>query len=351
MVVPRGYGAPSDQTRERGLVAASASVGPTGRLTSVAVIVAIAGGVGAARFLRGLVQVVPGEDITVIVNTGDDSQFHGLHVSPDVDTVVYTVAEAIDPERGWGLAAESWTTMEALKRYGPFGAVDWFNLGDRDLATHLWRTGRLRSGDTLSAVTADLASAWGLSMRVLPMSDDPVATFVRTPLGELAFQSYFVQHRHNVEVHEVMLRGVEDAKPAPGVLDAIKSADAIVVCPSNPLVSIGPVLAVDGIRDALIRRRDRVVAVSPIVAGAALKGPADRMLTEMGHETSVVGVARLYKDIVRTLLIDDADKALKADVEQVGIECVVTDTIMSKPGVAASLARVALHAARSGGTS
>ena len=317
-----------------------------GRLTSVAVIVAIAGGVGAARFLRGLVQVVPPEDITVIVNTGDDSQFHGLHVSPDIDTVVYTVAEAIDPERGWGLANESWTTMDALRRYGPYGAVDWFNLGDRDLATHLWRTGRLRAGDSLSAVTADLAAAWGLTMRVLPMSDDPVATFVRTPIGELAFQSYFVQHRHSVDVHEVLFRGIADAKPAAGVLDAIATADAIVVCPSNPIVSIGPVLAVEGVRDALVRRRNSVVAISPIVAGAALKGPADRMLTELGHEASVVGVARLYRDIIRTLIIDDADAALAADVAQVGMRCVVTDTIMSKPGVGATLARLALDAAR-----
>ena len=307
-------------------------------------IVAIAGGVGAARMLRGLLQVVAPEDITVIVNTGDDTVFHGLHISPDIDTVTYTVSGNIDPERGWGLAGESWTAMDALKRYVDFGAIDWFNLGDRDLATHLWRTARLRAGSTLSEVTADLAKAWGLGMRLLPMTDDRVATHVVTPLGELSFQSYFVQHHHDVAVSEVRLEGIESATPAPGVLDAIAVAEAIVICPSNPLVSIGPVLAVPGIRDALRARRDRTVGVSPIVAGAALKGPADRMLTELGHEASVVGVARLYRDIAHTLVIDDADHALADAVRAEGIECVVTDTIMSKPGIAASLARAALAA-------
>lgn len=294
--------------------------------------------------LLGLVQVVPPEDITVIVNTGDDTVFHGLHVSPDIDTVTYTVSGNIDPERGWGLAGESWTAMDALKRYADFGAVDWFNLGDRDLATHLWRTGRLRGGSTLSEVTADLAKAWGLGMRMLPMTDDRVATHVVTPLGELTFQSYFVQHHHDVAVSDVRFEGIESARAAPGVLEAIAAADAIVVCPSNPLVSIGPVLAVPGIREALHARRDRTVGVSPIVAGAALKGPADRMLAELGHEASVVGVARLYRDIASTLVIDDADAHLADAVRAEGINCVVTDTIMSKPGVAASLARVALGA-------
>lgn len=305
-------------------------------------IVAIAGGVGAARMLRGLVQVVAPEDITVIVNTADDTVFHGLHISPDIDTVTYTVSDNIDPERGWGLAGETWVAMDALKRYRDVGAVDWFNLGDRDLATHLWRSGRLRAGATLSEVTADLATAWGLTMRMLPMTDDPVATHVRTPLGELTFQSYFVQHHHEVSVSEVRFEGIESARPAPGVLEAIADADAIVICPSNPLVSIGPVLGVPGIREALQARRDRVVAVSPIVAGAALKGPADRMLAELGHESSVVGVARLYRDVASTLVIDEADVALADAVRQEGMACVVVDTIMSKPGVAASLAKAAL---------
>ena len=292
--------------------------------------------------LRGLVQVVAPNDITVIVNTGDDTVFHGLHISPDIDTVTYTVSGNIDPDRGWGLAGESWTAMDALKRYRDVGAVDWFNLGDRDLATHLWRSGRLRAGATLSEVTADLATAWGLAMRMLPMTDDRVATHVVTPIGELTFQSYFVEHHHGLPVSEIRLEGIETARPAPGVLEAIASADAIVICPSNPLVSIGPVLSVPGIRAALRARRSHVVAVSPIVAGAALKGPADRMLSELGHEASVIGVARLYRDVASTLVIDDADAALADAVRNEGMACVVTDTIMAKPGVAASLATVAL---------
>lgn len=296
--------------------------------------------------LRGLVEVVPPGELVAVVNTGDDSEFHGLHVSPDIDTVTYTVSGNIDPERGWGLVDESWRAMENLGRYAPHGAVTWFNLGDRDLATHLWRTGRLRAGATLSEVTADLATAWGLGLRVLPMTDDPVATMVDTPDGELAFQEYFVARRHDVAVRGVRFDGIEAARPAPGVLEAIAAADAIVVCPSNPIVSIGPVLAVAGVRDALRARRDRVVAVSPIVAGAALKGPADRMLHDLGHESSVVGVARLYRDIASVLVIDEADAAAADAVVAEGVRCVVTDTIMAKPGVAASLSRAALEAVR-----
>jgi LPPG:FO 2-phospho-L-lactate transferase len=308
-------------------------------------ITVIAGGVGAARFLRGLVEVVPAEEITVIVNTGDDTVFHGLHVSPDIDTVTYTVSGAIDAERGWGLGGESWTAMGALARYAGFGAVTWFNLGDKDLATHLWRTGRLREGATLDEVTHELATAWGLGMRMLPMSNDPIRTVVSTADGMLPFQEYFVKHQHGVAITGVDFVGVEVSAPAPGVLEAIESADAIVIAPSNPIVSIGPVLAVPGIREALVRRRDRVSAISPIVAGSALKGPADRMLTELGHEASVVGVARLYREFARALIIDLADEERAAAVESEGISCVVTDTIMSRPGVSRTLANEALRAA------
>ncbi len=308
-------------------------------------ITVIAGGVGAARFLRGLVEIVPAEEITVIVNTGDDTVFHGLHVSPDIDTVTYTVSGAIDAERGWGLGGESWTAMGALARYADFGAVTWFNLGDKDLATHLWRTGRLREGATLAEVTAELASAWGLGMRMLPMSNDPIRTVVSTADGTLPFQEYFVKHQHGVAITGVDFVGVDSSSPAPGVLEAIERADAIVIAPSNPIVSIGPVLAVPGIREALVRRRDRVSAISPIVAGSALKGPADRMLTELGHEASVVGVARLYREFARALIIDLADEERAAAVESEGISSVVTDTIMSKPGVGRTLAREALRAA------
>ncbi len=309
------------------------------------VIVAIAGGVGAARFLRGLLEIVDAGDVTAIVNTGDDTVFHGLHVSPDIDTVVYTTAAAIDADRGWGLAGETWTAMESLQRYADHGALTWFNLGDRDLATHLWRTGRLRDGASLSEVTDQLRHAWGLGFRVLPMTDDPVATMLNTATGTLGFQEYFVGHHHDVAVTGVHFEGVLSSRPAPGVIEAIMSADAIVVCPSNPLVSIGPVLAVPGIREALVARRDVCVAVSPIVDGATLKGPADRMLRELGHESSVAGVARLYAPFISTLVIDEADRMRADEVRAVGVKVAITDTIMSKPGVGASLARVVLQAA------
>ncbi len=306
-------------------------------------IAAIAGGVGAARMLRGLARVVEPSSLTVVVNTGDDTVFHGLHVSPDIDTVVYTTAEAIDPERGWGLADESWTAMAALARYTPYGAIDWFNLGDRDLGTHLWRTGRLQGGATLSEVTADLGAAWGLGFTLLPMSDDPVSTMVDTETGPLAFQEYFVRHRHAVPVTGVRFVGIEAARPGPDVLSSLEDAEAIVVCPSNPIVSIGPVLAVSGVRDILERRRDRVVAVSPIVAGAALKGPADRMLVELGHEASVVGVARLYAPFCSTLVIDHADSDRVKEIEACGVRAVVTDTIMRTADIAAALSTTALR--------
>ena len=309
-------------------------------------IVAIAGGVGAARFIRGLLEVVDPAEVTVVVNTADDTVFHGLHVSPDIDTVVYTTAGAIDPVRGWGLAGETWTAMDSLRRYADHGAVTWFNLGDRDLATHLWRTGRLREGATLTEVTDQLRRAWGLGFRMLPMTDDTVATRLETALGSLPFQEYFVGHHHSIEVSGVHFDGAADALPAPGVIDALMAADAIVVCPSNPLVSIGPILAVPGIVEALTGRREVCVAVSPIVDGAALKGPADRMLTGLGHEASVVGVARLYASFVSTLIIDDADRARADEVRAAGVKAVVTDTIMSKHGVGAALARTALDAAR-----
>jgi LPPG:FO 2-phospho-L-lactate transferase len=309
------------------------------------VLAALAGGVGAARFLRGLVAVVPPQEVVAIVNTGDDVVLHGLHVSPDVDTVIYTLAGAVNDETGWGLAGETWSAMDALERFGD-AAPSWFRLGDRDLATHLYRTGRLRAGATLSRVTAELAAAWDVRARIVPMSDDRVETRVTVDGGgEIGFQEYFVQRRHAVPVRAVRFAGVEDASPAPGVLDAIESADAIVVCPSNPMVSIGPILAVPGVRDALRARRADTVSISPIVAGAALKGPADRMLVELGHEASVVGVARLHRDVAATLVVDEADVALASAVEGEGMRCLVTPTVMHGPAEAAALARAVLAVA------
>jgi LPPG:FO 2-phospho-L-lactate transferase len=298
--------------------------------------------VGAARLLSGLVRERPPAEITAIVNIGDDVEMHGLHISPDLDTVTYTVAGAIDPERGWGLAGETWHAMEALRRYPRARA--WFNLGDRDLASHLYRTDRLRAGAKLSTVTAEIADAWELGLRLLPASDDPVRTRVTVPDGEIDFQEYFVHRQHDVAVSAVRFDGAEAATPAPGVLDAIRAASHVVIAPSNPIVSIAPVLAIPGVRDAVEARRSDVVAVSPIIAGAALKGPADRLLRELGHESSVVGIARIYASLAATLVVDDADADHAAAVEAEGLRCVVAPTIMRGPDEAAALARTVLSA-------
>ena len=305
-------------------------------------IVALAGGVGAARFLRGLTRVVPPTQVTVVSNTADDDVFHGLHVSPDVDTVVYTLAGLSDEERGWGLAGETWNVMDAL---AALGGGTWFRLGDRDLATHLLRSGRLRSGATLSQVTAEIASALGVRVRVLPMSDDPVQTRVELASGEeVSFQDYFVRLAHDVPIRGIRFAGVDAASPAPGVLESIAAADVVVICPSNPIVSIGPILALPGVAAGLSCRRDSVVAVSPIVAGAAVKGPAARMLAELGIEASVSGVAGVYAEVAGTLVVDEADRDLAAEVERTGCRCVVAPSLMSSPAAAERLARVALDA-------
>lgn len=299
--------------------------------------------------LRGLVLAGTGAELTAVVNTGDDIVLHGLHVSPDIDTVTYTLAGLNDDERGWGLAGETWTVMEHLER---LGGETWFSLGDRDLATHLYRTQRLRDGVTLSDVTGEIGAALGVGIRLLPMSDDPVRTWVTLQDGnEISFQDYFVRRQHAVAVRAVRFEGSEAATAAPGVLAAIADASLVIVCPSNPIVSIGPMLAVPGVADALTRRRDEVVAVSPIVAGAALKGPADRMLIELGHEATAVGVARLYAPLAATLVIDVADAALAADVERCGMRCVVADTVMRTPDVAAALAVTVLDASPAPGAS
>ena len=319
-------------------------------------ITVLAGGVGAARLLRGMVRAVPASDVTAIVNTADDVVLHGLHVSPDLDTVTYTLAEAGNPETGWGLAGETWQAMDALERLGDHA---WFRLGDRDLGTHLHRTGRLAEGVGLAAVTAEITAAWGLELTLLPMTEDRVATMVtlarcneacdeisRDSSREVGFQEYFVRLGHSVAVESVRFDGVENSLPGPGVLDALADAEVVVIAPSNPIVSIGPLLAVPGITDALRSRRADTIAVSPIVAGAALKGPADRMLRELGHEASVVGVARIYRNLAATLVVDTSDAGLADAVEAEGMACVVTDTIMSSPEVAAVLSRRILEIRR-----
>ncbi len=303
----------------------------------------VCGGVGAARLLNGLVEVVAADELTAVVNVGDDMELHGLHISPDLDTVVYTVSGQVSRERGWGLEGETWQAMEMVGRYG---GADWFSLGDRDLGTHLFRTDQLGLGRPLSEVTADIASAWGLDFTILPVTDDRLRTMVTVPDdGEISFQEYFVGRQHSVPVTSVRFDGAERTRPAPGVLDALNGADRIVVAPSNPAVSIDPVLAVPGVAEVLRRRREAVVAVSPIVGGKALKGPADRLLVELGRESSVVGVAGWYRDLVGTLVIDEVDRDLADEVAALGLEVVVTETIMAEPAITRRLAETAVDPA------
>ena len=308
-------------------------------------ITVLAGGVGAARYLVGQLQVTPPEEVTAVVNVADDFEVHGLHVSPDIDTVIYTLAGAIDRDRGWGLAGETWRALTELRA---LGLDAWFNLGDRDLGTHLFRTTMLRRGLSLSEVTARLAAARGLHCRVLPATDEPVRTRVTLAASgaEIGFQEYFVRLAHDVAIAAVRFSGAGSAKPAPGVLTAIAEAEAVIIAPSNPVVSIGPVLAVPGVAEALAARRERNAAVSPIVGGAALKGPAARMLRELGEEASAAGVARRYREVVGALVIDEADAALAPAVEAAGVKAVVAPTIMASAEAAAELAGRTLAAAR-----
>ena len=318
-------------------------------------ITVLAGGVGAARFGRGLIRAIDPHNVTMVVNTGDDTVLHGLYISPDIDTVVYTLSNSIDPTRGWGLANETWRAMEALQRFSAVrpenstAAPTWFNLGDTDLATHFYRTARLQEGASLDQVTSEIQNAFEVKAQIVPMSNDRVATKVliadHSPIAAgqlLAFQEYFVKHQHSLPVQSVDFEGIDSATCI--ALPHITQADAVVVAPSNPIVSIGPIISLHGVRDALTARRDSVVAISPIVAGAALKGPADRMLTELGFDASVVGVARMYAPWCSTLVIDTADAALAPLVEKEGMRCVVTPTVMSSVDVAAELARVTLKA-------
>jgi LPPG:FO 2-phospho-L-lactate transferase len=305
-------------------------------------ITTLAGGVGAAKFLRGLLRRVDPRQVTVVVNTGDDEHFYGLHVSPDVDTVIYTLAGVINREHGWGLEGETFNALDALGRlYGK----PWFNLGDRDFATHLYRTERLHAGARLTDVTAELAQHFGVKSRILPMSDDRVHTFVKLK-GRTAipFQEYFVRGRARGAVEAIELRGAEKAKPTRDVLDAIQSATAIVIAPSNPFVSIGPILALAGLRKALGTVRNRVAAISPIVGGKTIKGPADKMMRGLGHEVSPLGIARLYRDIASLMVIDVADHRYLEPIRALGMNAIATDTIMTTPDHAARLADVVTRA-------
>jgi LPPG:FO 2-phospho-L-lactate transferase len=301
----------------------------------------LAGGVGGARFLRGLTRITDPRRVTVIGNTGDDDELFGLHVAPDLDTIVYTLAGRVDPERGWGLAGD---TTAALETLGRLGGPTWFRLGDRDLATHMLRTAWLRSGHTLSEVTAHLARRHGIGVLLLPMSNDPVRTFVHTGRGRLPFQSYLVRYRARGNVRRIELAGARRARPAPGVRAALQSAEVLVIAPSNPLVSIAPIVAVPGVRAALARRRHRTAAISPLVGGRPVKGPLHRMLRGLGLEVSPRGVARCYQGLADLFVLDRTDASWSGRIEALGMRVLVTDTLMRTPRHAARLAKDVLDA-------
>jgi LPPG:FO 2-phospho-L-lactate transferase len=303
-------------------------------------IVALAGGVGASKLLLGMTRVMDARALTIVVNTGDDIVLHGLSISPDLDIVTYTLAGAVNAKTGWGLRGDTFSALEILQKYGQ---EDWFQLGDRDLATHIHRTALLRSGATLTEATDAIRRGWGVEARILPMSDTPMPTLIRTEIGVLHFQEYLVKHRAELTVKEIIFDGVQAARPAPGMLEAIASADGIVICPSNPLISIGPILAVPGVREALRQRRERVVAVCPIVGGKSLKGPSDKMMKQLGHEVSALGVARMYRDFVGTLVIDSEDAAQQSEIEALGMQVAVRATTMRTSADKERLARAVLE--------
>jgi LPPG:FO 2-phospho-L-lactate transferase len=300
-------------------------------------VVALAGGVGAARFLDGLTRVIAPERVFIIGNTADDAEIHGLHISPDLDTVTYTLAGLANPEHGWGLRGDSFRCLEAL---GRLGADTWFQLGDLDLATHLYRTERLREGATLTEVTSEINRALKVRSTLVPMSNQRVCTRICTPSGELEFQNYFVKRRARDSVTAMRFEGASDASPAPGLLDAIGSAEAIILCPSNPFISIGPILAIPGIRDALQQRRDKVAAISPIVGGRALKGPAAKMMKSMQLKSSAAEVAKLYVDFCGVFVLDEVDGMEAAPVAALDMRPVITNTVMRGLREKKSLAQV-----------
>jgi LPPG:FO 2-phospho-L-lactate transferase len=313
-------------------------------------VVLLAGGVGGARMGHGL-QAHLGANLSVIVNTGDDTERHGLLVSPDHDTVMYTLAGIDNREWGWGVAGETFETAAALERYGE---PTWFRLGDRDLATHLVRTSRVRAGERPTTVALALQAALGVEARILPMTDSTVRTEVRTDEGWLEFQEYFVHRHQEPEVREVRFVGIESASATPEVLEALESAEAVVIGPSNPFVSVTPILSVGGIEAGLQTARSRgvpVVAVSGIVGGRALKGPADRMLVSLGHESSALGVARRYTGIADVFVLDERDRELEPAIQDLGLRTLVTDTIMTDDAARSRLAADVLAAAAAAGPS
>ena len=302
-------------------------------------ITALAGGIGASKLLLGLYEVMDPALLTIIVNTGDDIELHGLKISPDLDIVTYTLAGVVDPVKGWGLRNE---TFHALKHLAGYGRANWFNLGDRDLATHIHRTALLAEGKTLSQAAESIRAALGVKARVLPMSDQPVTTIIDSNEGPLHFQEYLVKRRAEPVVHGIRFSGEEAARPAPGVLEAISDAARMVICPSNPLISIGPILAIPGVRGQLSARKDDVIAVCPIVGGKSLKGPSDKMLVEQGHAATALGVAKLYADFTGTFVIDPVDKAQAEAIAALGMKVAILPTVMKTRAQKRKLAQALL---------
>lgn len=308
-------------------------------MTASAPVVVLAGGVGAARFLRGLVQVVPASDLVVVVNTGDDLEWHGLHVAPDLDTVMYWLAGLADEERGWGISGDTFTAQRAFAR---LGLETWFQVGDQDLATHVVRTRRLAAGIPLHGVTAELAERLGVQARLLPMSDQPVTTRLRTDRGDLHFQEYFVRERWQPQVREVYWTGLDAAVPAPGVAEAIDRSRAIIIAPSNPIISIGPILRVPGVRDLLRAARSRCVAVSPLIGGRAVKGPTVELMRAEGLEATAVAIAQLYREVAAGFVLDAVDSSLTSAVAGLGYRVATLPTLLDDRSAAQAVAATAL---------
>jgi len=304
------------------------------------VITALAGGVGAAKFLSGLVKIICEEELTIIVNTGDDIELHGLHISPDIDILTYTLAGIVDEEKGWGIRGDTFYCLEMLKRYG---CEAWFNLGDRDLATHIYRTYLLsKEGLKLSKITSEICRNLKLNVKIIPMTDDKFETRIITVAGQMHFQEYLVKKGAQDDVNDVKFIGAETAKPAPGVIDSILNAEAVIICPSNPIVSIGTILSVKGIRESLRKSKACKIAVTPIIAGAPVKGPADKLMKGLGFEVSASAVANLYRDFLDVFILDTADSGEKARIENHGIKVIVTDTLMKSLQDKIQLAKVVL---------
>ena len=303
-------------------------------------ITCLAGGVGAARFLQGLVEIVPQKNLTIVVNTGDDLELYGLHISPDPDIIVYTLAGIVDEQKGWGIRGDTFSCLNSLKRYD---VETWFNVGDKDLATHIYRTILLKNGATLDKVTKKIAKAFGLEAKILPMTNGKIIPQIITKTGKSHFEEYLVKSQAKDPVLNVLFEDRELADPAPGVLESLEETDGIIVCPSNPIVSIGPILAVKEVRKTLRETRSKIVAISPIVGGATIKGPADKLMRGLGHEVSAYGVAFLYRDFLDAFIMDETDTAYKSRVEKLGIRAVTTNTIMRTPQDKVKLAQLTLE--------